>query len=309
MAAASVAILAPSAGGAAAQTPDAMVAASTQTVTVEGEGAFPIAFSDTTPAVEMTFEISGVVGELTDIAVDLDIAHTWVGDIQASLFSPGDVVSHDLMNRPGIDRIGPTFSSNLDGLYTFDDGASQSLLATAASLSTIPPGEYRTSTRALGGGEDTLMTPAFAGLTDLNGVWTLRVQDLALGDQGTVRSASLSITTDLPVDIEGPFAPVGEGDNTVKAGSMVPLKFRVFDGTIEVTDPAVIASVVPLEVACESGVSPPEPVEIMNKGNTGLRYADDEFILNWKTPMTPGCYQVTVTTVDDTSITAHFTLR
>lgn len=311
LAAASVAVLTIHGGAAVAQ--PATFGSTTQTVTVDGTGAFPIAFSNTTPPIEIPFDVSGLVGELVDVSVDVDVAHTWVGDLRATLLSPGGSVSHALLDRPGL-RPGllAGYFANLDGLYTFHDGATQSLLATASPLGNpqvIPPGEYRTSNRTVGGGEDTVMTATFAGLADLNGTWRLRVEDLAVLDQGTLRGASLTLTTTLPVEIQGFFAPVGDGDNTVKAGSTVPLKFRVFDGDTEITDPAVIASVVALKVPCEGEDSLPEGIEIVNKGNTGLRYAEDSFIVNWKTPRTPGCYEVTVTTVDETRIVADVTLR
>ena len=65
----------------------------------------------------------------------------------------------------------------------------------------IPPGHYRAVTT---GGE--LITPAFAGLGNAKGTWTLRVRDLCDDDTGSVSAAALFLTTDgvAPADSNPP---------------------------------------------------------------------------------------------------------
>jgi hypothetical protein len=53
------------------------------------------------------------------------------------------------------------------------------------------------------------MTPAFAGVADPNGVWTLRLEDGCAGDSGSIAAATLTIeggptvAADAPVDYNG----------------------------------------------------------------------------------------------------------
>ena len=110
--------------------------------------------------------------------------------------------------------------------------------------------------------------------------------------------------------MDGFFGPVSsQSINTVKGGSTVPLQFRVYDGDTELTDPAVIASFAATRIACTGQTAEAEEVAFTTTGNTTLRYTDGKFQQNWKTPKTPGCYQVTITTTDGTTLTADFHLR
>mgnify|MGYP005820011175 CR=1 FL=1 len=97
--------------------------------------------------------------------------------------------------------------------------------------------------------------------------------------------------------------------NTVKGGSTVPLQFRVYDGDTELTDPAVIASFAATRTACTDEAADTEDVPFTTTGNNTLRYTDGHFQQNWKTPKTPGCYQITITTTDGATLTADFHLR
>ncbi|HLS45001.1 MAG TPA: PxKF domain-containing protein [Ornithinicoccus sp.] len=98
--------------------------------------------------------------------------------------------------------------------------------------------------------------------------------------------------------------------NTVKAGATVPLKFRVHDGTPELTDPAVVGSFTVERTSCTAEeTASAEELALTTTGATQLRYTDGAFQQNWKTPKTPGCYQVTLATTDGTTLTADFLLR
>jgi hypothetical protein len=116
---------------------------------------------------------------------------------------------------------------------------------------------------------------------------------------------------------KGFFAPVDYGtmQNTVKNGSTVPLKFRVFQGPTELTSTSVVSGLKPTVTNCSTG-APIDDIEELTTGQTSLRYSgtpgiDGQFIFNWQTPKKAGtCYNVTVQMVDGTSIpVAKFWLK
>ena len=99
--------------------------------------------------------------------------------------------------------------------------------------------------------------------------------------------------------------------NTVKNGSTVPLKFEMFAGTTELTDPAFVQSLAAKQLNCTSG-SVIDDIETTATGGTALRYdtTGGQFIYNWKTPNSKGvCLDVTVMAADGTAIKAHFQLK
>jgi hypothetical protein len=99
--------------------------------------------------------------------------------------------------------------------------------------------------------------------------------------------------------------------NTVKNGSTVPLKFRVFDRGVEQKSTAIVKSFTQQKVGCTGG-SEDAIEEIASTGSTSLRYdsVGQQFIQNWKTPAGAGtCYKVVVTTVDGSSLAASFRLK
>lgn len=108
-----------------------------------------------------------------------------------------------------------------------------------------------------------------------------------------------------PVDM----APVW---NTVKNGSTVPLKFNVFAGSTELTDPADVQSLLVVQIAAPGGDATTDPVETTATGGTSLRYdaTSHQFVYNWQTPKTPGkSYRVTLKTLDGSTISADFLLK
>jgi hypothetical protein len=127
----------------------------------------------------------------------------------------------------------------------------------------------------------------------------------AAGNTGT---ASQTYTV-RPWTLTGFTSPVQMGGtvNAEKSGATVPLKFQVFSGTTELTDPS-LATLSGEQVDCTDH-TPIAPVTLDSSGATALRWDGTEFIDNWKTPATAGaCYSVTATTTDGSSITALFQL-
>jgi len=119
------------------------------------------------------------------------------------------------------------------------------------------------------------------------------------------------ITPMVPWTFSGFYHPVEMGGalNTVKGGSTVPIKFQVFAGASELTDPSIVVQpLTATQAACSGG--PPDTIELTATGGTNLRYAGGRFIFNWKTPKMPGyCYTVTVALTGGGSLSANFELR
>jgi hypothetical protein len=115
--------------------------------------------------------------------------------------------------------------------------------------------------------------------------------------------------------LQGFFQPVDMGGvfNTVKNGSTVPLKFRIFAGPTELTDIAAVQSVTYIQIVCAAAAPVDAIEEIVTTGGTVLRWAGDQFIDNWKTPsggsVVGKCYQVTMTADDGSKLHAFFKLK
>jgi hypothetical protein len=136
---------------------------------------------------------------------------------------------------------------------------------------------------------------------------TAKVSDKA-GNEATATSSY----TVLAWTLNGFYQPVDMNNvlNTVKGGSTVPLKFNVFAGPTEITDPAKVSfSAKP--IACSSSATL-DDIEMVSTGGTSLRYdvTGHQFIQNWQTPKLPGnCYQVTLIAQDGSTLKALFKLK
>jgi hypothetical protein len=115
-----------------------------------------------------------------------------------------------------------------------------------------------------------------------------------------------------PVDVPAGATPY----NSIKGGATVPLKFEVFAGTRELTDPPTTVKAQPdgfkaTQVGCPAGALI-DAIEFTTTGSTVLRYdaSAGQFVQNWQTPKTPGrCFKTTMTTQDGSSIYAYFILK
>jgi hypothetical protein len=109
----------------------------------------------------------------------------------------------------------------------------------------------------------------------------------------------------------GFYAPVSPSPtfvNTSKAGSTVPLKFNVYVNGAEKRDVAgLVFSVTPL--TCTR--APEDPVDYVTQSDSNLRYdaAAGQFIQNWKTPKSAGCYIARITNADGLLLQATFSLK
>lgn len=176
---------------------------------------------------DVTFAVTGVPQrQLADVRVTgLAIAHTFVGDVTATLIAPnGALVS--LFGRTGATTAGAFGdNSNLVGPYAFADTDTPDpggwwAAATAAvdTNATVASGTYRASQVGGAGatGATVDLTAAFAGVANPNGTWTLRFTDGCSADTGSVTAATLSLTPIAP-DCSAQQAAVTTAQNNVTA--------------------------------------------------------------------------------------------
>lgn len=181
----------------------ALVAPWTSAQTFNGANSGPI--PDGNPAgLDVTFNVSGIASELSDVSVSMTLTHTWAGDVSAELIAPGGKARRVIFARTGLTP-GSTFgaAANLAGTYVFSDRGGDwwaTALTVPDSDAIIPPGEYRASTAGRNGAVQTggctaPITLAFDSLApaQLNGVWTLRLTDSAAGDAGAISAAQLKL--------------------------------------------------------------------------------------------------------------------
>ncbi len=146
------------------------------------------------PNLDVSFDGSGLSGPITNVSIDIDATHTWVGDLDAKLIAP-DNTEHVLFGGTNsTTATGCGSSGDLTGLYTFNNAATGDWWAFPSA--NIPVGSYRTTSAGdvVGGGVATDMNAAFAGANP-TGTWILRVTDSGGGDTGSINSASLTVTT------------------------------------------------------------------------------------------------------------------
>jgi hypothetical protein len=113
---------------------------------------------------------------------------------------------------------------------------------------------------------------------------------------------------------KGFYQPVDMGTvlNTVKAGSTVPLKFEVFAGSTELSDPSIVKSLTVAKINMSTSTLTDE-IETTATGGTSLRYdsTSGQFIYNWSTKglLAGQCYQITLTLQDGSTIVAYFKMK
>ncbi len=132
---------------------------------------------------------------ISDISLDMNLNHTWVGDLTIKLEGPGGLVT--LMSRPGFaepadDGSGCCgFGSDVFSTQTFSDAASASAEDFGGN-DPVPPGSMWNPHGGVLG--DTSLMDTFGG-TNAVGNWTLYVGDGALQDTGDVSEWALNLTT------------------------------------------------------------------------------------------------------------------
>ncbi len=153
---------------------------------------------------DIIFDVTGVpAGQLADVRIGgLEIAHTYVGDLSATLYAPASVAAQTVFARTGTTTAGGAGdSSDLAGPYTFTDRATPDAggwwqaAALVLNAETIPAGDFFATTPggSTAGGAPISLTGPFSGLADANGWWTLRFTDGCNLDTGSVSAATLDL--------------------------------------------------------------------------------------------------------------------
>lgn len=128
-------------------------------------------------------------------------------------------------------------------------------------------------------------------------------------------SASCNQKVTLTYTFQGFFPPVDNPPvvNTVKNGSTVPVKWKLFDANGQVTDIATVATGYPKYATSASCPATGMATEkAIATGGTTLRFdtAAMQFIYNWKTPNKPGtCLRLDVKFIDGMTKSANFKLK
>jgi uncharacterized repeat protein (TIGR01451 family) len=177
----------------------------------------------------ITFDVSGVSGTLTDVELTISGTHPYIGDMGVTLIAP-DSTAHVIFSRllaavaTGNEAAACGDGSDFGGPYTFTDQASASLAVAANAVLNmpVPPGSYRTATAGgvPGGSQNSLMTPVFAGVADLNGTWTLQVVDWGQFDTGSISAASLTLSTAIALSSQASPLSAVVGDELLDVATL-----------------------------------------------------------------------------------------
>lgn len=161
---------------------------------------------------DITFTVAGEsVAAPVDVGVELDLTHSWVGDVTVSLIAPGGATSSAIFGNTGsTTATGCGDSTDLGGAYGFFDDTvnptnwwDEATAGGGADIMTVA--NYRAT--EFGGDGQVIPAPmvviddAFAGVADPNGTWTLRVTDSGGGDTGAVLAATLFLGQPVPVEL------------------------------------------------------------------------------------------------------------
>lgn len=152
-----------------------------------------LAIPDNRPiGVSSVINVVGGPSSITQVEVTLrGFTHTWIGDLNATLTSPGGT-QFSLFSRVG--RVpqggGAGFSADVNGNYRFTDSASTTFWSAASVGGVVPSGSYRTTTPQAN--VATSLNEAFGGQNS-NGIWTLSMSDNAGADVGRIEGWTLSI--------------------------------------------------------------------------------------------------------------------
>ncbi len=112
--------------------------------------------------------------------------------------------------------------------------------------------------------------------------------------------------------INGFQPPIKSGDDTMneaKGGKVIPVKWRVFEGSQELTSTSTFKSLEWRKLAsCEANAQVDTIEQYSDTGSTSIRYDPSTgFIINSKVPTAAGsCYNLVLTTTDGSSISAPF---
>lgn len=170
----------------------------------------------------ITIPVTGVTANVNRLALNINLQHTWLNDLDVRLRSPGGI-EHTIFSRVGA----ATAETDFAGSYTFaDNGTNLWTAASGAGSNVVPSGLYRTSNSA---GTLTSLNTAFAGLTpaQANGNWTLLARDGFELETGTIISASLSVDSSASTSVVSLTRAGNRYSNTAIASWRLAFSFPV----------------------------------------------------------------------------------
>ena len=145
---------------------------------------------------------------ITDVEVTVNVQHSWVGDVTATLTHTESGIAIDLIPTaagPDIgesDNLGDDPGNNdnlIPAAYTFTDAGTETIRAHASgdinrdSNYEIPAGNYRVADGTLANG----MANTFGGVNTM-GSWTILFSDNSFEDDGFIDGWSISFTSAIP---------------------------------------------------------------------------------------------------------------
>jgi MYXO-CTERM domain-containing protein len=140
----------------------------------------PSLFFDETADVTTTLTVSGSTAPVLDVNVNVDISHTWAGDVTLTLTSPTGTSVTLVEERGGSND---NFTNT-----TFDDEAGTPISAGSAPFT----------------GSFVPETPLAALIGEAaDGVWSLTMSDCCFGDDGLLNNWALTIETGVSSDADG----------------------------------------------------------------------------------------------------------
>ena len=237
----------------------------------------PIEISSTgTPSITSSIEVN-IGGFVEDINLNnLDIAHTWVGDLRVELTSPqGNTVV--LMAHPGQ---GSCDNDNI--LLSFDDDAVASYDDLNAMCNSQPP--------AISGAFQPLQDLSAFNGEPIQGIWTLTVYDDADEDGGTLKGWELEFCASIPDEVTI-FPTASEANTCLNDG----LALEVILGTGFNENDSILLSASGLPPNVQATFSP-NPASAGTIANMLLSPAS-----------TPGSYPITLSASNGTD-SASYTL-
>jgi hypothetical protein len=210
-------------------------------------------------------------------AVDTDTIGTYVlsYDVSDSSNNPAQTVTREVHI---VDTTAPVISGLVD----------ITTLATSAAGATVSYAP--TANDAVDGPVPVICTPSSPHLFAIT---TTTVSCSATDSHGNTATGTFTVKVHLTFG-NGFKQPVDNGNvyNKVKGGATVPLKFNIY-GTSEITDKSIIHSLKYKALGCDTQF-PVDDIETTATGGTSLSYTGGNFQYNWKTPSSPGCYQLTI---------------
>lgn len=197
---------------------------------------------------------------------------------------------------PGTEQVATCGSIELDVVQ----GLSRVVLGDGSTAVDVPAGVAAKIDEGVNGGwtVDVLSAPESTGVTvTVDGATRTLYEDSA-------------VTTVQAWDFVGFEQPVRTGDagNTVKAGRVVPLKWRILDHNAQpVTDLAAVTVTFAGAGSCGGSAV---PVEQRFAGSSGLQnLGAGNYQVNWKTPSVAGCGTMTMDIGDGSEHAALFRLN